>query len=134
MEISPDANPPVAKIVDWGKYNYQRTKQLQRNKKNAKSPELKQMRFGLKIGDNDLRVKLGKVTGFLDEGHKVKLTIIYRGRELAHKELGYKLAEKVTTELGDKIIVDQSPQFAGKQLNLVIRSNPSVKHPRPATE
>ncbi len=126
VEISPDAKPPVAKIVDWGKYNYQRTKQLQRNRKNARSPEMKQMRFGLKIGEHDLSVKLGKVSGFLEAGHKVKLTIVYRGRELAHKDLGFKLADKVTNELGDKIVIDQSPQFAGKQLNLVVRSNPSA--------
>lgn len=133
VEISPDARPPVAKIVDWGKYNYQRTKQLQRNKKNARSLEMKQMRFGLKIGEHDLSVKLGKVSGFLDAGHKVKITIVYRGRELAHKELGFKLADKVVAELGEKIVVDQSPQFAGKQLNLVIRGNPAARRtPTPA--
>ncbi len=122
VEISPDAKPPVAKIVDWGKYSYQRTKQMQRNKKSARALEVKQMRFGLKIGEHDLQVKLGKVIGFLEAGHKVKLTIVYRGRELAHKELGFKLAEKVVADLGDKIVVDQPPQFAGKQLNLVVRS------------
>lgn len=123
VEISPDAKPPVAKIVDWGKYNYQRTKQLQRNKRNARSFEIKQMRFGLKIGEHDLSVKLSKVTGFLEAGHKVKLTIVYRGRELAHRDLGFKLADKITAELGDEVIVDQPPQFAGKQLNFVVRSN-----------
>ncbi len=123
VEISPDANPPVVKIVDWGKYNYQRTKQLQKNKKTAKALEVKQMRFGLKIGDHDLGIKMKKVTGFLETGHKVKLTIFYRGRELAHKELGFKLAEKVIADFGDQIVVDQTPQFAGKQLNFVIRSN-----------
>jgi translation initiation factor IF-3 len=128
VEISPDGKPPVAKIVDWGKYNYQRTKQLQRNRKNARSPEMKQIRFGLKIGEHDLNVKLGKVTDFLEEGHKVKLTVVYRGRELAHKELGFKLVDKVTEQLGDKIVVDQSPQLNGKQLNLVIRGNPSARH------
>jgi translation initiation factor IF-3 len=125
VEISPDAKPPVVKIVDWGKYNYQRTKQLQRNKKSARSLEIKQMRFGLKIGEHDLSVKLGKVATFLEAGHKVKLTIVYRGRELAHRDLGFKLADKITNDLGDKIIVDQPPQFAGKQLNFVVRSNPS---------
>ncbi len=71
VEISPEANPPVAKIVDWGKYNYQRTKQLQKNKRNVRVQEVKQMRFGLKIGDNDMAVKLRKVQGFLDDGDKV---------------------------------------------------------------
>ncbi len=123
VEISPDANPPVVKIVDWGKYNYQRTKQLQRNKRNTKTLDLKQMRFGLKISGHDLGVKLRKVTDFLEEGHKVKITIFYRGRELAHKDLGFKLADKVISDLGETVVVDQSPQFAGKQLNFVIRSN-----------
>lgn len=123
VEISPNANPPVAKIVDWGKYNYQRTKQAQKNRRNAKSFEVKQMRFGLKISEHDLGVKLRKVTDFLETGHKVKITIFYRGRELAHKELGFKLAEKVIEGFGDAILVDQRPQLAGKQLNFVIRSN-----------
>ena len=123
VEISPDANPPVVKIVDWGKYNYQRTKQLQKNKRSAKALEVKQMRFGLKISEHDLGVKLRKVTDFLEAGHKVKITIFYRGRELAHKELGFKLADKVIADFGETIAVDQAPQFAGKQLNFVIRSN-----------
>lgn len=123
VEISPDAKPPVVKIVDWGKYNYQRTKQLQRNKRNTKTLDLKQMRFGLKISEHDLGVKLRKVTDFLEEGHKVKITIFYRGRELAHKDLGFKLADKVISDLGEAVVVDQTPQFAGKQLNFVIRSN-----------
>lgn len=123
VEISPDANPPVAKIIDWGKYNYQRTKQLQKNKKSAKALEVKQMRFGLKISDHDLGVKLKKVIDFLENGHKVKITVFYRGRELAHKELGFKLAEKVINDFGDAIVVDQAPQFAGRQLNFVIRSS-----------
>ncbi len=123
VEISPDANPPVAKVVDWGKYNYQRTKQLQKNKRSTKSAEMKQMRFGLKISEHDLGVKMKKVTGFLEAGHKVKITIFYRGRELAHKDLGFKLADKVISDFGDTIVVDQTPQFAGKQLNFVIRSS-----------
>lgn len=123
VEISPDANPPVVKIVDWGKYNYQRTKQMQRSKRTAKALDLKQMRFGLKIGENDLSVKLRKVTDFLEAGHKVKLVIVYRGRELAHKELGFKLADKIIGQLGESIVVDQNPEFAGKQLNFVVRSN-----------
>ena len=123
VEISPDANPPVCKIVDWGKYNYQRTKQQQKNKKAAKALEMKQIRFGLKISENDLSIKMNKVRKFLDAGHKVKLTIFYRGRELAHKEIGFKLAEKVIDDFGDTIVVDQAPQFAGKQLNFVVRAS-----------
>lgn len=122
VEISPDADPPVAKIVDWGKFNYQRTKQLQKNKRNAKASELKQMRFGLKISDHDIGVKLKKVSSFLADGDKVRLSIIYRGRELAHKDLGYKLMDKLIAELGENVVADQQPQFAGRQLSVVVRS------------
>ncbi len=127
VEISPDADPPVAKIIDWGKYNYQKTKQLQKSKKSAKSFEVKQMRFGLKIGEHDLGVKTRKIQGFLDAGHKVKITVFYRGREMAHKDLGFKLADKVIAGFDDKIAVDQAPQLAGKQLSFVIRSNNNAK-------
>lgn len=127
VEISPDADPPVAKIVDWGKFNYQRTKQAQKNKKNTKSLEMKQMRFGLKISDHDLGVKMSKVRGFLEAGHKVKITAFFRGRELAHKDLGFKIAEKVIADFGDMVVVDQAPQLAGKQLSFVVRLNPAYK-------
>lgn len=124
VEISPDAKPPVCKIVDWGKFNYQRTKQLQKNRKTAKSLDMKQIRFGLKIGAHDLEIKMNKVRKFLEAGHKVKITLFYRGREQAHKEIGFNIAKKVIEDFGDTIIVDQQPQLAGKQLSFVVRSNP----------
>jgi translation initiation factor IF-3 len=121
VEVSPNADPPVARIVDWGKYNYQRTKQAQKNRQKAKATDLKQMRVGLKIGEHDLDVKLRKVNGFLEAGHKVRITVIYRGRELAHKELGYQLAEKIQGLLGEDVVTDQTPQFAGRMLSFVVR-------------
>jgi translation initiation factor IF-3 len=127
VEVSPEANPPVAKIIDWGKYNYQRTKQLQKSRSKAKPLDIKQMRIGLKIGEHDLEVKLNKVQHFLEAGHKVKITVIYRGRELAHKELGFQLADRVIEQLGENISVDQKPQFAGRQLNFVVRSTSHAK-------
>jgi translation initiation factor IF-3 len=127
VEVSPGANPPVAKIIDWGKYNYQRTKQLQKSKRSAKTVDVKQIRLGLKIGEHDLGVKLKKVNGFLANGHKVKFAIFYRGRELAHKDIGFKLAEKIIAELGESIAVDQQPQFSGKQLIFVVRSTNHAK-------
>jgi translation initiation factor IF-3 len=96
---------------------------MQKNKRGTKALDMKQMRFGLKISEHDLGVKMRKVTDFLEAGHKVKLTIFYRGRELAHKELGFKLADKVIADFGETIVVDSTPEFAGKQLNFVIRSN-----------
>lgn len=127
VEISPDANPPVAKIVDWGKFNYQRTKQLQKNKRNVKTVDIKQMRFGLKIGEHDLGVKLRKVSGFLEDGHKVKIGIWFKGREMAHQDLGYKMADKVIALLGESIIVEQQPNLAGRQLSFVIRGSGKQK-------
>lgn len=131
VEISPDANPPVAKVIDWGKYNYQKTKQSQKSKRNAKILEMKQMRIGLKISEHDLEVKLNKITKFLEIGHKVKISVIYRGRELAHREIGFKLADKIIAILGETITIDQDPQFAGKQLSFVIRSNQNAKAKNP---
>jgi translation initiation factor IF-3 len=126
--VSPTAKPPVAKIIDWGKYNYQRTKQQKKNNANAKAKEMKQIRLGLKISDHDLGVKLNKVVQFFEAGHKVKFTIKYRGRELAHKELGYQLADKIIEKLSDyNVAVDQQPQMAGKQLNFVVRSSTNAK-------
>lgn len=119
--VSAETTPPVAKIVDWGKYNYQRTKQLQKNRQKTKTLDMKQMRVGLKISDHDLSVKLRKVSGFLETGHKVKIAVVYRGRELAHRDLGFKLADRVVNELGEGIAVDQEPVFAGRQLSFVIR-------------
>ena len=122
VEISPNANPPVAKIVNWGKYQYQKMKDQQRKRKLAKASDLKQMRFGLKIGQGDLEVKLRKVRKFLEEGHKVRIQVMYKGREMAHKEIGYELIEKITTLLEEVAIVEQKPQMAGRKLSVVIRS------------
>ena len=130
VEISADAKPPVAKIIDWGKFNYQRTKQQQKNRRNAKTLDVKQMRLGLKIGEHDLQTKLGKVEKFLETGHKVKITVFFRGRELAHKDIGFKLADSIIARMQgeeERVIVDQQPQLAGKQLSFVIRSNAHAK-------
>jgi len=122
VEISPNADPPVAKIVDWGKYQYQKMKEQQKNRKASKQSELKQMRFGLKIGSGDLEIKLRKIRGFLSEGHKVRIQVFYRGRENAHKELGYEMINKIVGQLEDEAVMEQQPQMAGRNLSVVIRS------------
>lgn len=127
VEVSPQASPPVARIVDWGKYLYQKTKEQQRSRKNTKTVEVKQMRMGLKIGAHDLDIKLRKIREFLEEGHKVKVMVFFRGREMAHQELGYELLKKVTEKLQEVAIVDQKPIMAGKNLGIVIRSNAHAK-------
>lgn len=122
VEISPNADPPVAKVVDWGKYQYQKIKEMQKNRRSNKATELKQMRFGLKIGTNDLEIKLRKIREFLSEGHKVKILIFYRGREMAHKELGYVLIDRVISLLENEAVLEQKPMMAGRNLSIVIRS------------
>ena len=122
VEISPGAKPPVAKIIDWGKYQYQKMKDQQKNRRQAKSGDLKQMRFGLKIGVGDLEVKLKKIRKFLENGHKVRIQVVYKGREMAHKEIGYELIDKLMDQLSDDAILEQKPQMAGRNLSVVIRS------------
>lgn len=128
VEVSPNANPPVARIVDWGKYNYQKTKQLQKQKKSAKSIDLKQIRLGMRIGDNDLEIKLNKARKFLESGHKVKVMLLYRGRENAHKELGFTLFERITQKLEDIASVDQPAQLSGRNLTITYRRSTNAKN------
>ena len=122
IEISPGANPPVVKVVDWGKYQYQKMKEQQKNRKNTKTVELKQMRMGLKIGLNDLEIKLRKIREFLADGHKVKITVIFRGREMAHQELGYEMINKIIAKLEEESILEQKPTMAGRNLSITVRS------------
>lgn len=122
VEISPLASPPVAKIVDWGKYQYQKMKEQQRNRKHAKISELKQIRLGLKIGQHDLDIKLRKIQSFLADGDKVRIQLLYRGRENAHQELGFELMERITSALGDDVAIEQKPQINGRNLSMIVRS------------
>jgi len=122
VEISPNADPPVVKIVDWGKYQYQKMKEAQKNRRNNKQGELKQMRFGMKIGSGDLDIKLRKIREFLAEGHKVRVQVFFRGRENAHRELGYDMIKKIADLLENDAVLEHEPQMAGRNLSVVIRS------------
>ncbi len=97
-------------------------KEQQKNRRSSKQAELKQMRFGLKIGSGDLDIKLRKIREFLADGHKVRIQIFYRGREMAHKELGYDLINKIVTLLENDAVVEQQPQMAGRNLSITVRS------------
>lgn len=122
VEISPNATPPVVKIIDWGKYQYQKIKEQQKIRKKSKSVELKQIRIGLKIGSNDLAIKLRKITEFLENGNKVKIQVVFKGREMAHQEIGYKLMEKLIDLLQDSVVIEQKPLMAGRNLSITVRS------------
>ena len=123
VEIAANANPPVVKIIDWGKFQYQKMKEEAKNRKKAceKQSELKQMKIGLKISDNDLNIKVRKMREFLDDGDRVKIMVIFRGREMAHKEIGQELLDKILKLIGDDIVVEGKMQFNGRNLSVGIR-------------
>lgn len=123
VEISATANPPVVKIIDWGKFQYQKMKEEAKNRKKAreKQSELKTMKLGLKISDNDLNIKIRKIKGFLSDGDRVKIMIIFRGREIAHREIGQTLLQKVLDQVEDEAIVEGKPNFSGRNLSVGIR-------------
>ena len=121
VEISANANPPVVKIIDWGKYQYQKMKELSKAKKKARSSELKQMRLGLKIGENDLNIKIRKIKAFLDDGDRVKIMIVFRGREMAHKEIGNELMQRILDLLGPDIVLENKAQMSGRNLSFSVR-------------
>lgn len=125
VEIAANANPPVVKVIDWGKYQYQKMKEEAKNRKKAreKQSELKTMKIGLKISDNDLNIKVRKIKSFLEDGDRVKIMIIFRGREMAHKELGQVILDKVLSLISEDVEVVQEgkSQFAGRSLSVGIR-------------
>lgn len=127
IEVSPGATPPVVRIADYGKYKYEKTKQRQKNRKNQVKSDLKQIRMGLKIGDHDLDIKVRKIREFLEQGHKVKISAFFRGREMAHKEIGHKLLERVAEQLEDIAIVEGKAIFAGRHLSIQVRRSSSAK-------
>ncbi len=125
VEIAANANPPVVKIIDWGKYQYQKMKEEAKNRKKAreKQSELKTMKIGLKISDNDLNIKVRKIKEFIEDGDRVKVMVIFRGREMAHKELGQEMVDKIINRISEvtEITVEGKPQFAGRNLSVQIR-------------
>ncbi|PSO43061.1 translation initiation factor IF-3 [Candidatus Saccharibacteria bacterium QS_5_54_17] len=121
VEMAPQAEPPVVKMVNWGKYQYEKTKQEQLERQKNKAREMKQIRLGLKIGQHDLEVKQKHLRQFLEKGHKVKLTVRFRGREITHEELGHDLLQRVADSVSDIATVDQPPEISGKQLSMVLR-------------
>ena len=123
VEIAANANPPVVKTIDWGKFQYQKMKEEAKNRKKAreKQSELKQMKIGLKISENDLNIKVRKMRGFLDDGDRVKIMIVFRGREMAHKELGNELLSKVISLLGEDVVTEGKTQMSGRNLSVQVR-------------
>ena len=122
VEIAPNAEPPVCRIMDYGKFRFEQAKKAQIAKKKQKNTQLKEVKFRPGTEDHDYQVKMRNVRRFLDEGDKVKLTLRFRGREMAHKELGAAMLKRVETDLGDEITVEQYPRMEGRQMVMMIAS------------
>lgn len=120
VEVSPTASPPVCKILDFGRYKYEMQKRANEARKKQKTIDVKEIKMRPNIDDHDYNVKLKSIQKFLNEGDKVKVTMRFRGREMAHQNLGQKLLEKVRDEVADQAKVESSPKVEGRQMIMVI--------------
>ncbi|RKK04363.1 translation initiation factor IF-3 [Pseudoroseomonas wenyumeiae] len=120
LEISPNAVPPVCKITDYGKYKYEQQKKANEARKKQKIVEIKEIKVRPNIDDHDYDVKMRAAKGFLEEGDKVKVTLRFRGREMAHQDLGAKVLERVRTELAELAKVEQMPRLENRQMIMVL--------------
>jgi len=118
VEIAPKANPPVVKIIDFGKFKYQEEKKVKKTK--VKSSDLKELRFSPFIGEADYFTRMERVKEFLKEKHKVRIVVKFLGRQMGSKNYGYKLTRRILDELTNVINVDMEPKFLGRHLTMVI--------------
>ena len=120
VEISPNAEPPVCKIMDFGKFKYETQKREAEARKKQKIIEIKEIKFRPGTDDHDYQVKMRSVLKFLEEGDKVKVTLRFRGREMAHQELGLELLNRVAADVGDKGKIESMPKLEGRQMVMMI--------------
>lgn len=119
VEVSGKSAPPVCKIMDYGKYKYQLAKKAQEAKKKQTVIQIKEMKLGLKIEEHDFQFKMKHLRGFLEEGHKLKIIIMFRGREILHIDMGEKLAQKVIESLKDVGELEQKSRFDGRNIVMI---------------
>jgi len=127
VEISPNATPPVCKIMDYGRYKYETTKKKQEAKKKQTTFQLKEIKVRPKTGEHDLNTKINHIKKFLDRKDKVKVTVIFRGREITLTNLGRELLEKIVQETEEIAIVEQPPKFEGRTMVMVMAPKPFSK-------
>ena len=120
VEISPQARPPVCKILDYGKYRYEQQKREKEARKKQKVFEIKEVKLRPGIEDHDFDVKFKNAVRFLADGNKVKVTIMFRGREMSHPELGEVLLDKMAAQLGDTAVVEKKPKIEGRNMTMVV--------------
>jgi translation initiation factor IF-3 len=119
VEVSPKAAPPVCKIMDYGKFKYQVAKKAQEAKKKQTTIQVKEMKLGLKIEEHDLQFKIRHIREFLEDGNKAKIVVMFRGREILHKDKGEALAAKVVDSVKDVGQLDQKPKFDGRNIIMI---------------
>ena len=119
--VGEQAQPPVARLMDYGKYRYEMQQQAKEARKRSRSQEMKAIKFRVKIEDHDYNTKVNHIRRFLEGGHKVKVTIMFRGRERTHPELGKELLNRVATDVTELAVVDSAPTLAGMDMNMVLR-------------
>ncbi|MDZ4169902.1 MAG: translation initiation factor IF-3 [Coriobacteriia bacterium] len=120
VEIAPTADPPVCKIMDFGKFKYEQSMKEKAARKNQSKIELKEMKFRPKVDKHDYETKKKHILRFLDAGAKVKVTIMFRGREMAHPELGLNILEKLAGELQDLAIIETQPKLEGRNMHMLL--------------
>jgi translation initiation factor IF-3 len=120
VEVSPNADPPVCKVMDYGKFQFEQNKKQQAAKKKQKQIQVKEIKFRPGTEEGDYQVKLRSLTKFLEEGNKTKITVRFRGREMAHREIGMELLKRVEKDLEELALVEQFPKFEGRQMVMVM--------------
>lgn len=120
VEIAPQADPPVCRIMDWGKFRFEAQKKTQAARKKQKQIQVKEVKFRPGTEDHDYDVKMRNLRRFIEDGNKVKVTLRFRGREMAHQELGRDLLKRVEGDMGDEITVEQYPRMEGRQMVMMI--------------
>jgi translation initiation factor IF-3 len=120
LEISPNADPPVVKILDYGKFKYEQQKKKNEAKKKQKVIEIKEIKVRPNIDENDYQVKMRAMKSFIEEGDKVKVTLRFRGREMAHQDIGIKVLERIRNELETATKVEQMPRMENRQMIMVL--------------
>jgi translation initiation factor IF-3 len=129
VEISPTAVPPVCRIMDFGKYQYQEQKRTREAKKHQRVIEVKEIKFRPKVDEHDYDFKKKHIERFLADGDKVKATIFFRGREMAHPEIGRRILERLIAELGDQAIAETVPRQEGNQMHVILSQRTGKKNP-----
>jgi translation initiation factor IF-3 len=134
VEVSPNASPPIAKLTEFGKFKYELEKKNRQTRKNNRSTEVKQIRISLNIGDHDLETKLSKAKKFLEDGDKVRMSLMFKGRENSHKDLGFLLIEQITDKISEWASLDQEPRLNGRNISVIYKQKVGTKKDNPQKE